>query len=222
MRTVVVIPAYNEERHVGDVVRSLRFVADAVVVVDDGSDDRTGEIAANAGATVVTHVLNRGYGAGTATGIAAALRLGAEAIVTFDADGQHRAEDVPRIIKPVADGSADVVIGVRTVERDRIPATRRAAHWCANALTYLLFGLWVTDSHSGLRAFSRRMAEGMVLKCDRMEVASEIIKEIKRGGWRLTEIPIVPIYTEYSLSKGQSFTVGLKTAWRLIVSKVLH
>lgn len=222
MKTVVVIPAYNEERHVGDVVRSLRSVADAVVVVNDGSSDRTGEVAATAGATVVTHVINRGYGAGTATGIAAALLLGADAIVTFDADGQHAASDVPRITKPIADGVADVVIGVRTVERDRIPVTRRIAHWCANALTYALFGLWVTDSHSGLRAFSRRMAEGMELKCDRMEVASEIIKEIKRGGWKLAEVPIVPIYTEYSLSKGQSFTVGLKTAWRLIVSKVLH
>jgi glycosyltransferase involved in cell wall biosynthesis len=222
MRTVIVIPAYNEARMIGEVVRSARAVAEAVVVVDDGSADRTGEIAANAGAIVVTHVMNRGYGAGTATGIAAALRLGAEAIVTFDADGQHRASDVPRIVAPLERGEADVVMGVRTMETGRIPVTRRLAHWCANALTYALFGRWVTDSHSGLRAFSRRMAEGMDLKCDRMEVASEIIKEIHRGGWRLAEVPIVPIYTDYSLSKGQSFTVGIKTAWRLILSKLLH
>ena len=221
MRTIVVIPAFNEERTIGDVVRSLLSVADEVIVVNDGSVDLTRKTAQHAGAMVVSHAINRGYGAATATGITAAVRRHADTIVTFDADGQHAAADVPAIVAPIEADRADIVIGVRSVERHRIPVTRRLAHWCANALTYFLFGLWVTDSHSGLRAFSRRMAENMNLRCDRMEVASEIIKEIKHGEWRLQEVPIVPIYTEYSLSKGQNLVVGLKTAWRLIVSKVL-
>lgn len=221
MKTVVVIPAFNEETAIYEVVRSLQGFADRVIVVNDGSSDRTAQIAESAGALVVHHAINRGYGAASTTGIAAALKIGADTIVTFDADGQHRVEDIARITKPIEDGDADIVIGCRTLERQMIPLRRRAAHGIANALTYLLFGLWVQDSQSGLRAFSKRMAENMDLKCDRMEFSSEVIREIKKGGWRLVEIPIVPIYTEYSLSKGQGFFVGIKTAWRLVVRKVL-
>ena len=101
-----------------------------------------------------------------------------------------------------------------------MPLKRRFANWMGNALTFLLFGMWVQDSQSGLRAFSRRAAEELDLKCDRMEVSSEIVKEIKSHEWRLLEVPIVPIYTEYSLSKGQNFFVGLKTAGKLLLRRI--
>ena len=218
---IAVVPAFNEERTVGEVVRSLRHFVDRVLVVDDGSSDRSAEAARAAGATVVTHVLNRGLGAALATGIAAALRLGAETVVTFDADGQHRAEDIPRLVARIEAGEAEAAIGCRTADRTRMPWTRRLANWLGNCLTYLLFGLWVQDSQSGLRAFSRYAAERLDLRCDRMEVSSEFVAEIKRHGWRLDEVPIVPIYTDYSLSKGQGFLVGLKTALRLLLRRVM-
>ncbi len=221
MRVVVVVPAYDEETAVGTVVRSLVPYADRVIVVDDGSRDRTARVAAEAGAEVVGHIVNRGLGAAIATGVAAALAAGAEAVVTFDADGQHRAEDIPRMVAPIEQGSADVVLGARVAERGRMPLSRRAANWIGNALTAALFGLWVQDSQSGLRAFSRRAAEELEIRCDRMEVSSEIVKEIKRHGWRFAEVPIVPIYTDYSLSKGQGFVVGLKTAGRLLLRRVM-
>ncbi len=220
MTIFVVVPAYNEEQTIGEVVRSLRPYADRVFVVDDGSSDRSGVIASEAGAYVITHVMNRGLGAALGTGIGEAFRRGADAVVTFDADGQHRAEDVPRMVAPIEDGTADVVIGCRTDDRSRMPVKRRFANWCGNALTYVLFGIWVKDSQSGLRAFSRHAGDRMELKCDRMEVSSEIVKEIRRNGFALAEIPIVPIYTEYSLSKGQGFIVGLKTAGKLLIRRI--
>ncbi|KPJ85899.1 hypothetical protein AMJ57_01450 [Parcubacteria bacterium SG8_24] len=220
MRTAVIVPAYNEERTVGAVVRSLAADGHEVIVVDDGSADRTGEAARRAGARVIRHVLNRGLGAAIGTGVAAALRGPAEVLVTFDADGQHRSEDIPRLVGPIGCDEADVTIGTRSEKRHRMPLTRRLANWTGNALTFLLFGKWVNDSQSGLRAFSRPAAEDLELRCDRMEVSSEIIKEIKRHGWRLVEVPIVPIYTEYSMSKGQGFVTGLKTAIRLLLRRV--
>jgi len=220
MSLAVVVPAYNEEKTVGSVVRALLPAADRVIVVDDGSTDGTAAAAREAGAELVSHFMNRGLGAALGTGIAAAVRSGADVVVTFDADGQHRVEDIPRLIEPIRSGSADAASGCRTAERDRMPASRRVANWIGNALTYVLFGLWVRDSQSGLRAFSRRAAEQLEIKTDRMEVSSEIVKEIKRHAWRLAEIPIVPVYTDYSMSKGQGFLVGLKTAGRLLLNRL--
>lgn len=221
MRIAVVVPAYNEAKTVGAVVSSLLPACSRVFVVDDGSSDASGEIAARHGATVVTHAINRGLGAALGTGIAAALADGADAIVTFDADGQHRAEDVSRMVASICKGEHDVAIGTRSVDREKMPPSRRAANWIANALTFALFGTWVNDSQSGLRAFSRAAAEQLNLRCDRMDVSSEIIKEIGEHGWRLDEVPIEPIYTEYSMSKGQNFFVGLRTAGRLLVRRVM-
>ncbi len=221
MKTTVVVPAFNEARTVGGVVRGLRPVCGQVIVVDDGSSDGTAAAAAAAGATVLRHGLNRGLGAALGTGITAAVRSGADIVVTFDADGQHKPEDVSRMVEPIAAGRADAVIGSRLLDRRKMPLTRRLANWIGNALTWSLFGLWVSDSQSGLRAFSRQAATELEIRTDRMEVSSEIVKEVRRHGWRLAETPIEPVYTEYSLSKGQGFLVGLKTAGRLVLRRLM-
>jgi len=221
MMVVAVVPAYNEERTVGGVVRSLFPHVLEVVVVDDGSEDGTADEARIAGARVVVHRLNRGLGAALGTGIVEALRRGAEVVVTFDADGQHAAADVRRLTAPIESGEADIAIGSRVVHRRSMPVSRRAANWIGNALTFALFGQWVSDSQSGLRAFSRRAAKELEIKCDRMEVSSEIVKEIRRHGWRLAEVPIKPVYTDYSMSKGQGFLVGLKTAGKLLLRRIM-
>jgi glycosyltransferase involved in cell wall biosynthesis len=189
-------------------------------VVDDGSADQTAALARAAGALVVSHRINRGLGAALSTGLAAALTVGAETVVTFDADGQHRIEDLVRLVQPIVAGQADCALGCRTLSRQAMPKSRRLANWIGNALTWALFGLWVKDSQSGLRAFSRTAAERLDLRCQRMEVSSEIVKEIKRHGWRLAEVPIQAVYTDYSLSKGQGLVVGLKTAGRLLIRRL--
>lgn len=221
-KMIIVIPAYNEEKTIGETVRAALRVADRVLVVDDGSSDRTSEIAGAAGATVVRHAVNRGLGGALGTGIEGALRLGADAIVTMDADGQHRAEDAKAAFDRLEEGGVDFVIGSRMLEgKGNMPARRRLAQLLGNALTYVLFRRWVTDSQSGLRGMTRHAAERIRLRSSRMEVSSEFVKEIVDKKLRLAEIPIEAIYTEYSLSKGQNFAVGAQTALKLILRRLL-
>ncbi len=216
---IIVIPAYNEERTVAEVVSAAVKVADHVVVVDDGSRDQTAALARQAGAIVVRHAINRGVGAALATGIAAANRLNPDAVVTMDADGQHRTEDAARVFERLAQGDVDLVLGSRLKrggESGNMPFYRVLFNSIGNLLTYLLFGVWVTDSQSGLRGLSKKAASTIDLRTNGMEALSEFIKEIKDRHWRFAEIPIKAIYTDYSLSKGQNFFVGIKTAIKLI------
>jgi UDP-N-acetylglucosamine---dolichyl-phosphate N-acetylglucosaminyltransferase len=218
---VVIIPAYNEESTIVDVIRGLiQRGFTTLIVVDDGSSDRTGEFAAREGTIRLRHILNRGLGGALGTGISAALRLGAEVIVTFDADGQHDPDDIVRLLEPIEAGEAEVVIGSRMLDPQGMPYRRRLANWIANVVTYLLFGGWTTDSQSGLRAFSRRAATRMQIMTTGMEVSSEIIAETVRNRLQWKEVPMKAIYTDYSLSKGQSFTVGLQTLMKLILARV--
>lgn len=215
-----VIPAYNEEGHVGSVVRSTQPFVDRVLVVDDGSSDDTAREARDAGAIVVRHPVNRGLGATLGTGIHAARRIGAEVVVTLDADGQHLSEEIPRFVEAIQSGN-DAVLGSRMIEQEgNMPASRRLFQRLSNVLTYILFGLYVSDSQSGFRAFSAVGADALDIRTDRMEVSSEIVSEINRNRLTWTEVPITAVYTEYSLSKGQSFRVGIKTAMRLILHRL--
>jgi UDP-N-acetylglucosamine---dolichyl-phosphate N-acetylglucosaminyltransferase len=219
-RVAIVIPAYNEEQTILEVIRSLKQHGfTTLIVVDDGSSDRTGELACQEGVILLRHVLNRGLGGALGTGITAALRLGAEAVVTFDADGQHDPDDIARLLEPIAKGEADVVIGSRMLEPTGMPYPRRLANWTANIVTYLLFRGWTTDSQSGLRAFSSQAAARIQIMTSGMEVSSEIIGETVKKRLKRTEVPVQAIYTDYSLSKGQNFTVGLQTLRKLVLAK---
>ncbi len=221
-KRIIVIPAFNEERTIGEVVRAAVPYADGVIVVDDGSSDRSGAIADEAGALVVRHAVNRGLGGALGTGIAAAVKIGADFVVTMDADGQHRAEDAQKAFERLAEGETDFVIGSRLLDPATVagmPLHRRLANRFGNLLTWALFGVMVTDSQSGLRGLTRAAARHLDLKTNGMEVSSEFIKEAKTHGWRVGEIPIPAIYTEYSMSKGQGFLVGVKTALKLIFRK---
>jgi glycosyltransferase involved in cell wall biosynthesis len=218
-KRIIVIPAYNEERTVAEVVAAAVKVADRVVVVDDGSHDRTSILAREAGALVVRHAINRGVGAALGTGIEMANRLDPDFVVTMDADGQHRTEDAARVFERLAQGDVDFVIGSRLKkggEAGNMPFYRVLFNSIGNLLTYLLFGVWVTDSQSGLRGLSKQAARVLKLRTNGMEALSEFIKETKDRHWRFDEIPIKAIYTDYSLSKGQNFFVGVKTAIKLI------
>ena len=217
MKRVIVIPAWNEATAIAPVVAAAVQVADAVVVVDDGSTDATGEAARSAGAIVVRHAVNRGLGGALGTGIAAALVLGADAIVTMDADGQHRTEDAVRIFKRLEAGDVDFVMGSRMLNASgNMPLRRRIANRLGNWLTWALFGTMVSDSQSGLRGLSRSAAADLELRTNGMEVSSEFIKLIRDRHWRWAEVAIPAIYTDYSLSKGQGFLVGVRTAFKLV------
>ena len=223
MKLFIVIPAYNEEVTIGKVVQELRAlelpdIEKEVIVVDDGSMDRTGEVARSEGAVIVRHIVNRGVGGALGTGISAALRKGADIIVTYDADGQHAASDIEKVIGPIQNGSADVVLGTRMLDSGHMPWTRRIANQIANLITLTLFGIKTTDSQCGFRAYSRFAAQKIEIRSNHYEVCSEICQEIKRQKLVSTEVPIQVIYTRYSLSKGQSFMNGLRTLIRLLMA----
>lgn len=200
----VICAAYNEAAMIGRVVSELRRAGYRTIVVDDGSADATGPIAAAAGAHVVTHPLNLGQGAALQTGMGYALSRGAEVLVTFDADGQHRVADIRRLVEALARERADFALGSRFLgEAQDLPPLRRLILRAATVFTRLTTGLRLTDSHNGLRALTRRGAAAIRLRQNRMAHASEILAEIARSRLPYVEVPVSIEYTAYSLAKGQ-------------------
>jgi polyprenyl-phospho-N-acetylgalactosaminyl synthase len=205
--TWIVIPAYNEARVVATVVRDALRSGHRVVVVDDGSTDVTADIAAHAGDVVVRHPINLGQGAALQTGITFALLQGAEFIVTFDADGQHRVRDVAKLLDALALNGADFALGSRTLgQATNMPKSRRYLLWAAIWFTRITTGLKVTDAHNGLRAMTRRGASCLKLRQNRMAHASEILDQIARSGLKYVEVPVSIDYSHYSIGKGQRST----------------
>ena len=201
----VVIAAYNEAKVIASVVADVKSTGHRVVVVDDGSKDDTAGIAAGAGAAVIRHPINLGQGAALQTGLDYALARGAEVIVTFDADGQHRAADIAGLVDALARDRADYALGSRFLGTSvNLPPSRRlllrAATWFTRATT----GLNITDSHNGLRAMTRRGADRIHLRQNRMAHASEILHQIATSGLKYVETPVTIHYSDYSLAKGQT------------------
>lgn len=217
----VVIAAYNESTVIATVVRPLLEAGYRVVVVDDGSRDETATRAREAGAAIVTHAINRGQGAALQSGLRYALRQGARILVTFDADGQHSAGDVPRLVGPIAEQAADIVLGSRFLEpATEMPAARRLLLRLAVVFTGVVSGVRLSDAHNGLRAMSRRAAEQVDLHLDRMAHASEIIDQLVRTGLPLVEVPVTVRYTSYSLEKGQRAGNAARIVWDYLLNKL--
>ena len=221
MRVIGVIPAYNEESSIADVLRACLPYLDRIVVVDDGSSDQTAQAAGLDGICVLQHPLNRGQGAALRTGTQAALKLGADVILHLDADGQHDPQNIPKMIEPIANGQADVVFGSRFLGIDPtgMPTGRR---WLLRGIR--LFNVMVlgipknmTDPQSGLRAMSAEAAQRINFHQDRMAHASEILRFVTRSDLRWQEVPAHIRYTEDSLRKGQKATNVFSIVWHLFV-----
>jgi glycosyltransferase involved in cell wall biosynthesis len=207
----LIVPAYNEAAVIGRVVADLLWRRYSVVVVDDGSTDDTGRNAAAAGATVVTHPINLGQGAALQTGIQFALRQGAETIVTFDADGQHRSADIGGLIEALRANDADFALGSRFLGGTvAMPASRRLLLVAATWFTRLTTGMTISDTHNGLRAMTRRGASRIALRQNRMAHASELLDQIARSRLRYVEVPVTIEYSRYSLAKGQRLADSLR------------
>lgn len=218
------IAAYNEDRTIGAVIDDVKSVASNIVVVDDCSVDRTGDIARQHGAVVLQHILNRGKGAAIRTGTSYALAHGADIIVHFDADGQHHASDIPALMVPLVRGEADVVLGSRFLEDSitNVSTTRKLLLKLGIFFTWWMSGIRLTDAHNGMRAFSRRAAEQIIITEDRFAYASELIDEIRRLKLRYAEVPVTITYTDYSRQKGQrsinAVAIGLKMIWKKLLT----
>jgi glycosyltransferase involved in cell wall biosynthesis len=201
--TWIVIPAYNEGHVIAGVVGEAMRSGHRVVLVDDGSSDATAEIAARTGDVVVRHPINLGQGAALQTGITFALAQGADFIVTFDADGQHRIEDVSKLLDALMADQADFALGSRARQTTNMPNSRRLLLWGATRFTRITTGLNVTDAHNGLRAMTRQGASRIRLRQNRMAHASEILDQISSSGLKYIEVSVNIEYSSYSLAKGQ-------------------
>ena len=216
----VVIPAFNEATTIGEVVRRVRQYYENVVVVDDGSDDQTALEARNAGAVVLRHLFNRGQGAALKTAIDYALLRKAEIIVTFDADGQHRVEDIEVLVAPIIAAECEVALGSRFLgSAKEIPVLRRLTLKAGIAFTRLFSRIHVTDTHNGFRAFSRKAAQLIQIRQDRMAHASEILDEISRLKLLFCEISTRILYTQYSLNKGQQSSAAFRIVWDFLLGR---
>jgi len=215
----IIIPAYQEEQVIASVIRELHTSGYShIIVVDDGSDDNTYGEAKKAGAIVLRHKINRGKGASIKTGIEASKRLGADTIVTFDGDGQHDPKDIKTMLLYIQKGY-DVILGNRFLHKQNIPKLKRIYNSVANSITYILYGIWVSDSQSGFRTYNRNAFTAFDTKSDRYEFDSEVIREIQNKKLTYKEIPIHVRYTKYSQNKiiKQNLWIGIKTAFQLVM-----
>ena len=223
-RLLIAIPAYNEEPVLGAVIGSLPCQLTDIdevchLVVDDGSDDATAAVAKDSGAIVISHPVNTGLGGATRTAFAYAREQQFDFVVTLDADGQHRGEDIERVLWPVLAGEADLAIGQRQLRLGQAPLRRILGNRLMNILTAGFAHQYVRDSQSGFRAFNLAALHQLDLRLWGMEHNSETVIQASRAGLRVASVPIPSIYSSYSLKKGQTSLNGLSIIYRLMTRR---
>ncbi len=222
MQTWIVVAAYNEADRLETTLRDLLTTGCEIVVVDDGSTDSTRSIALRFPVWTLRHPINCGQGAAIRTGIAFALDRGAQIIVTFDADGQHDASDIPAIIAPILERRTDVVLGSRFLGHAiGMPPTRRLVLAGARWFTWIVSRVAVTDPHNGLRAFSRHAAREIRIAQDGMAHASEIVEQLPARRLRFCEAPVTVRYTSGTLAKGQRSWNAIRIVGHLIAGRMI-
>ena len=196
MKIAAGIPAFNEEKNVGSVIVELLKFVDIVIVCDDGSNDNTSMIAKKMGAIVVNHERNLGYGAGIKSLFLKARELGVDILVTLDADGQHRPEDVLTVLEPIKKHETDIVIGSRFLDQNQqqIPSYRKAGIKIITKLANTTLDKTITDSQSGFRAYNSNVLSEIIPLEHGMGVSNEILIKANKKGFTISEVPIVVSY----------------------------
>ena len=210
--TWLVITCFNEGQVIFDVIANARQTFPNIVAVNDGSRDNSAEAIHAAGAHLVNHPVNLGQGAAIQTGVEyARAQPGAQYFVTFDADGQHQVKDVVAMVNRLRTEPVDIIVGTRFAGQDnsQVPWIKRVVLKTVVMLSPRTKRLGLSDAHNGLRAFNRKVAEEMDIRMNGMSHASEIVAMIDHHGWRVAEQPVDILYTEYSMSKGQSLINGV-------------
>lgn len=227
----IVLPAYCEGKIIKKVIREIKKVGyQNIIVVDDGSSDNTYTQALSEDVITIKHLINRGKGAATQTGIDAAKLLGAEIIITLDADGQHSPKDIEKVVNPLIQKEADVVIGSRLLNNRKMPRTKKLMNKTGNLVTFFFYGIKVTDSQSGFRAYSKKTFGSLSTSLDGYEFESEMLGKIKKAKFKITEVPIEVIYSDYSYRKyshlgklvGQNFINGTRMVVQFIENTLIN
>lgn len=227
----IVLPAYNEAKVIGKVVGGLpktilinktSYNVNVIVVNDGSSDNTSQEVAKHKNVHLINHILNSGAGAATRTGLNYAKRLGSTYVVTMDSDGQHAVEDVVKLAKEIAKNKSDLIIGSRLIDTKGMPWYRVLGNKGLSFVTFLVFGVFVRDSQSGLRAYNKHALDKISFHSNHYAFCSEMIWSAHRQKLRIQEIPITAIYSDYSLAKGQSNWGAIQIIRQIIKRKFLH
>ena len=214
LKITIGLPAYNEEKNIASVITKLKKITDSIIVCDDGSSDMTSEISKNLGAIVISHKKNMGYGAALRTIFQKSVELDSDILVTFDADGQHRVEDVNKIIQPLENNEADVVIGSRFLDnKSKVPNYRKIGIKVITQVTNASLKKKLTDSQSGFRAYNKQALAQISPSEMGMGISTEILIKASSKGLRIAEIPITVLYhddtsTHNPVSHGTSVLVS--------------
>ncbi|MFZ3170276.1 MAG: glycosyltransferase family 2 protein [Candidatus Methanoperedens sp.] len=218
MTTIAILPAFNEEVSIGSMVLHARQHVDHVVVIDDGSNDRTSEVATLAGAEVIRHPKNLGKGMAFRTGFEHAGKNGCKVVITMDSDGQHDPDDIQKLISPILNEEADIVNGSRYMnDTDKnTPFYRRIGQNILDKATNLNAGLQTTDTQSGFRAFARHTLPAFRFKSNGLAIESEMLMDAANAGFRIKEVGIGVRY-DVDGSSENPITHGLK-----VLGNVIH
>lgn len=227
-KIAIVIPAYNEADVIEDVITGLKLelqkagINYELILVDDGSRDATAEIARQHGAYVISHILNTGSGGATATGLSYAQQSNFDMAVTVDADGQHDPKDVIKGIKLMMEGKSELLIGSRLIDAQGMSKVKVFGNRGLSFITYVIFGINVTDSQSGLRVFSKKALDNLKWKTAGYEFCSEMLWRARQQNLKISEYPIKAIYTEYSIKKGQNNWNGINIIKSLVQRRIME
>ena len=195
MITVIGIPAFNEEKNIASIIMKLKKVTDHIIVCNDGSTDMTEEISKELDVIVINHSRNMGYGSAIRSIFLKAKELQADTLVTFDADGQHRVEDIQSVTRPIIDNKADIVIGSRFLEnKSDIPEYRKFGIKVITKITNSSLKEKLTDSQSGFRAYSKNVLKNVTPSESGMGVSTEILIKASNAGHKIAEVPITIMY----------------------------
>ena len=215
MNIVIGIPAYNEENKIAGIITKLKKITDTIIVCNDGSSDLTGEIAAELGAIVINHEKNKGYGSAIRSIFLKARELKFDNLLTFDADGQHRIEDVKSVLKPIENEQADIVIGSRFLSKksDEMPNYRKMGIKLITKETNMSITEKLTDSQSGFRAYNKKVLENIIPTDEGMGVSTEILIKASKLDFKIAEVPIKVNYkgktsTQDPVSHGTSVIIS--------------
>ena len=190
MKITVGLPAYNEEKNIAKIIVQLKKVADQIIVCDDGSTDLTSRIAESLGTIVIKHPKNLGYGSAIRSIFLKAREINSEILVTIDSDGQHKIEDVEKVVKPVIDGRADISIGSRFLDKDdNAPKYRKLGINIITKVTNSSLSEKITDSQSGFRAYNNKVLQALTPSDSGMGISTEILIKSSNLGFKIAEVP---------------------------------
>lgn len=220
--TVVIIPAYNEGPILVEVAEALLQKKYTLIIVDDGSSPSLQHQLDHLPIYYLRHKANLGQGAALQTGFDFALKLHPQFIVSFDGDGQHQVQDIIYLLNPLQKEKADITLGSRFLSPtpSNVPIAKKIVLMVARFINFLFTGLFLSDAHNGLRAFTFSTLQKIRISENRMAHASELLFEIKKNKLRYIEVPVTIHYTEYARQKGQSTWQGLQIIFDLVLHKL--